>query len=209
MNQTEVETEPYTLMTRATCVVLAFQAAFLVAQLFNEGDSSTAMLGIMAATIVLLTVNRRIGANPQGQHAKGYIAAWRYGVLILLGVITAVAAWDAYIPVNMPNEGLPELIAMLLAAVVALKGAMLGKLKPGGVLGLRLPWTVESRLAWERAHRLMGRILFFGGLACLAAAPFIPFPAAFAGIGGVILAGIIAGAFEGWLAWRNDPERAA
>jgi uncharacterized membrane protein len=96
---------------------------------------------------------------------------------------------------------------MLFAAVIALKGALLGKLKPGGVLGLRLRWTRQSRLAWEQSHRLMGRILFFGGMAVLVVAPFVPAVGIMAGIAGLILVSVTAGMIKSWRVWRSDPER--
>lgn len=102
---------------------------------------------------------------------------------------------------------MPTLIAMLVPAVIALKGAVLGKLKPSGVLGLRLSWTRQSRLAWEKAHRLMGRVLFFGGLICLVAAPFVPFLATLVGIAALVLIGVTAGTIKSWRVWQNDPER--
>ncbi|MGD8809305.1 MAG: SdpI family protein, partial [Gammaproteobacteria bacterium] len=68
-----------------------------------------------------------------------------------------------------------------------IQGALLGDSNPGGVPGLRLPWTCRSRLAWEKAHRLMGRVLFAGGLVGLLSAPFVSFVTVFVGIAGVIV----------------------
>jgi uncharacterized membrane protein len=53
----------------------------------------------------------------------------------------------------------------------------------------------------------MGRILFFGGLIGLVAAPFVPVLATFVGIAALILIGVVAGAFKSWRVWQHDPER--
>jgi uncharacterized membrane protein len=206
MNEAESPPTSFVLLHQATTVVLAFQVVFLLAQMFKDGGNSSSMTGVFAATLVLAAVNRRLSKDPQGRHAGSYIVAWRYAALALLGVITVIVAVDTYAP-DTSLRGVPTLIAMLLPAVIALKGAALGKLKPGGVLGLRLVWTRESRLAWEKAHRLMGRILFFGGLIGLAAAPFVPIPATFTGIAALVLTGVIAGMFTSWRVWQADPER--
>jgi immunity protein, SdpI family len=197
---------PYHQVAQLTVVLLLFQAAFMLGQLFNDAPYSGSMTGMLVATVALAVVNRRLLADSQGRHASGYILAWRYGALLFIAVASALVALRTYAPQAVPN-GTPTVIAMLLSAVIALKGALLGKLKPGGVLGLRLRWTCQSRLAWEKAHRLMGRILFLGGLVGLLAAPFVSFVVIFAGIGSVILIGVTSGAFEGWHVWRNDPER--
>jgi len=206
MSQTDSPSGPFNQLQQATMVVLLFQAVFVLAQLFNDGPHSGAMAGILAATIALSAVNRRLFTESQGRHTTFYVTLWRYGTLTLLGALTVVVALRAYAPEAMPN-GVPTLIAMLVPAVIALKGAALGKLKPSRFIGLRLPWTCQSRLAWEMAHRLMGRILFFGGLIGLGAAPFVPVPAIFVGIGLLVLIGVTAGAIESWRVWRNDPER--
>lgn len=196
----------YSPLVQATTILLLFQAAVLIAQELGDSPHSGSMTGLLAATVVLSVVNRRLATDPQGRHASGYVIAWRYGALAFLGVLSVLIAVRTYAPEVTP-DGTPTMIALLLAALIALKGAMLGKLKPGGVLGLRLPWTCQSRLAWEKAHRLMGRILFFGGLLGVVTAPFVSFVAVFIWVAGVILAGVTAGAIESRRVWKTDPER--
>ena len=206
MNELHHRTDLYDRLMQATTVILIFQAVFLFAQLFNNSQTSGAMTGVLAATLAVSAVNRRLLNDPQGRHASGYVTAWRYGALIFLAAISAIVAIRTYAPQSTPQNA-PTLLAMLLAALIALKGAVLGKLKPGGVLGLRLKWTCQSRLAWEMAHRLMGRVLFFGALTCLVAAPFAPAVPVFAAIGCIVLTSVASGAITARHVWRNDPER--
>jgi uncharacterized membrane protein len=154
----------------------------------------------------LSAINQRLSTTAQAGHAVGYVLAWRYAALLFVAALSVLVAVRTYVPQATPN-GVPTLIGMLFAAVIALKGALLGKLKPGGVLGLRLRWTRQSRLAWEQSHRLMGRILFFGGLAVLVVAPFVPAVGIMAGIAGLILVSVTAGMIKSWRVWRSDPER--
>ncbi len=206
MSTTDSPTASFGLLLQATTVVLLFQAVFMLAQIFDDGRNSSAMTGVFAATVLQLALTRRLSADSQGRHTTFYITLWRYAALTLLAVITLVVVFDTYAPAAVPKE-VPTSIAMLVPAVIALKGAVLGKLKPNGILGLRLRWTRQSRLAWEQAHRLMGRILFFGGLIGLAAAPFVPVLATFAGIAALVLIGITAGAIKSRRVWQSDPER--
>lgn len=206
MNQDNQPPDTFTLLQQATLVLLAFQAVFMLARLFNDSDYSSSMTAILAATLILSVVNQRLAAQSQGAHAAAYITLWRFGALTLLAALTTLVAVRTYLPDAVP-DGAPTLLGMLVAAVIALKGAALGKLKPNRVLGLRLRWTCQSRLAWEQAHRLMGRILFFGGLAVLAAAPFTPPVAILLGLAALVLVSVTAGAIRSRNVWRSDPER--
>jgi uncharacterized membrane protein len=206
MNQAGSPSAPFTVLLQATTVLVLFQAVFVLARLFNDDENSGGMTAILVATVMQFALTRRLSVDPQGRHAGAYVAVWRYAALALLGVLTAMVAFDAYAPAAMPKQ-VPTSVAMLVPAVIALKGAVLGKLKPGGVLGLRTRWTRQSRLAWELAHRLMGRILFVGGLIGVAAAPFIPVLATFAGISALVLIAMTAGTIKSWRVWKSDPER--
>lgn len=208
MNDTQSSSATYRTLQQATSLILVFQAVFLFAQLFNDRPTSSSMVAILAATLALAGANRRLSIDPQGQHATGYLAAWRCGALVLFGALTILVALRTYSPAATPAAA-PNIVAMLLSAFIALKGAVFGKLKPGGVLGLRIPWTCRSRLAWEKAHRLMGRILFFGGLTTLVASPFVSFPVAALTLGALILTAVTAGVVTSWRVWRTDPERVA
>jgi uncharacterized membrane protein len=93
-----------------------------------------------------------------------------------------------------------------LWVVIALKGAAMGKLKPGGAIGLRVRWALNSRLAWERAHRTLGRILFWFGLIGLAVSLVIP-PMVSIGLWyATVLSGVTLALVEARQAWRADPE---
>jgi uncharacterized membrane protein len=205
MNSDNSPAASYSLLGQATTVVVLLQAALILSRIFTDNESSGGMAAILGATLLQFGLTRRLSAEPQGPHATFYVILWRYGALILLGAITLVSAIDTYAP-NADMSRIPPLIALLLSALIALKGAMLGKLKPNRVLGLRLRWTRESRLAWDQAHRLMGRILFFGGLMCLVAAPFAPF-ATFAGLAVLVLISVTSGVIESRRVWQNDPAR--
>jgi len=43
-------------------------------------------------------------------------------------------------------------------------GNMLGKLAPNYLIGIRTPWTLESRNVWRKTHRLGGRLMVLGAL---------------------------------------------
>jgi uncharacterized membrane protein len=86
-------------------------------------------------------------------------------------------------------------------------GAVIGKVKPNSVTGVRVYWTRHSRLAWDRSNRLLGRIWFCGGLVGLVTMPLAHDLSAAMLPAGVSLFGTMAALFESWRVWRSDPDR--
>jgi uncharacterized membrane protein len=94
-----------------------------------------------------------------------------------------------------------------MRSTLALKGAAAGRFKPGGYLGLRVYWTTHSRLAWDRAHRVLGRVLFWGGLVGLATSFVMPWPASIALFFATVTLAVSLALLESWRTWRDDPDR--
>lgn len=122
-------------------------------------------------------------------------------------IITRESPW------SMLHFGLLVLLA-LQAALIAARvvsagpdGALVGKLRPNGVIGLRVPWTLASRLAWDRAHRTLGRALFWIGLAGLASSLSIPPTLSMPLIFAAVVSAVALALIEARSAWRSDPER--
>jgi uncharacterized membrane protein len=91
--------------------------------------------------------------------------------------------------------------------VFAVTGGLIGKLGPNRFAGVRVYWTRHSRLAWDKANRLLGRIYFLGGLAGLACLPFLGARQNFTLLMAVTLGGGAIAIVESWRVWRTDPER--
>ncbi len=84
---------------------------------------------------------------------------------------------------------------------------MMGKVAPNALVGVRTPWSLTSKLAWEKSNRLAGRLFFWGGLVGVFLAPVAPAPL---GMRVLLAAVLLIGAvtvLESWRVWRSDPER--
>ncbi|WKB51780.1 SdpI family protein [Eleftheria terrae] len=86
-------------------------------------------------------------------------------------------------------------------------GVVIGQARPQGRVGLHVHWTRHSRPAWEQAHRVLGQVCFLGGLAGVLLTPLLDPATGFALLPGLHLAGLAASLYEGWRAWRRDPQR--
>jgi uncharacterized membrane protein len=69
-----------------------------------------------------------------------------------------------------------DLVAVVLAGcgvLFAVLGNVMGRLEPNYIVGIRLPWTLESERVWKKTHRFAGRLWFLGGCA-IVFAPMLP-----------------------------------
>jgi uncharacterized membrane protein len=94
-----------------------------------------------------------------------------------------------------------------LAALFLLIGAVLGRVGPNPIAGVRTPWSYKSRLAWDRSNRLAGRLFFLIGFVGLAAAPVAPQPLGYQVLIGAVLVAALLSVIESWRVWRADPDR--
>jgi uncharacterized membrane protein len=199
---------PWSLLHFGLLVLLALQAALIAARVSSGGADALlgAPLGVMAATLVLAASNRRLAADLHVGASTGWLVALRSVTALVLVAATGALIFDRYLSETAPDE-FARGVCALLWLVLTIKGALVGKLKPNGVIGLRVPWTLESRLAWDKAHRTLGRALFWVGLAGLASSLSIPPTLSMTLIiAAVVSAGTLA-LIEARSAWRSDPER--
>lgn len=128
--------------------------------------------------------------------AQGVLLLSFFLVTVLFGVLALSANGD-----GLPKGALMAGLGIIFTAV----GAFLGRVGPNPFVGVRTPWTYKSRLAWERSNRLAGRLFFFGGLAAVVAAPFVPQEAGLT----ILVCGVVVATLwsvvESWRVWRTDP----
>ena len=168
-------------------------------------------MGVLAAVSLLINVAIRLGAGGRpGAAGIQRTTSMTRTLLIAVGaLVTALLASLAFAPGGgIGQQRLSLTIAWLVVVVI---GAFVGKAAPNAFVGVRVYWTLRSRLAWDKANRLLGRILFLGGLIGLLAMPFVELGRGMSlvlvwfmivGLGGGVLAIV-----ESWRVWRTDPER--
>ncbi|MGH1560523.1 SdpI family protein [Caulobacter segnis] len=140
-------------------------------------------------------------AHGPGRAGQGQALFVAQLVLALIALLNASLTWSLF---DQPG---PRFGMALVSAVVGVVGAVLGKTSPNGLIGVRTPWTSGSRLAWDKANRLAGRLFFWGGLAGMLAAPFAPQPIGFQAVYFGVLAIAAIAVFESWRVWLIDPDR--
>ncbi|MFZ5481083.1 MAG: SdpI family protein [Myxococcota bacterium] len=94
----------------------------------------------------------------------------------------------------------------LTGVLLAVLGGLMGKLRPNWFVGIRTPWTLTSKRAWIRTHRVGGWGMIALGVAICAAGAWSS-----AAAYGVMLAGTlvytVAILAYSYAVWRDDPDR--
>jgi uncharacterized membrane protein len=207
---TEKAGHEFDLLVKAGIVLIALQFAIFAKMFADLGfDRASDNFPILVmVTALFVAKQRQLFAHPPNRGAARWIFASRATVLSLLTLGTLAIGFNRLVPDAAPPPDLTvRSLFLMMWAIIALKGAAMGKLKPGSAMGLCVSWTKQSRLAWDKGHRTLGRVFFWGGLIGLSTSLIIaPLASMAMWISTVALAVALA-LFESWRTWRIDPDR--
>ena len=167
-------------------------------------------IAVLAGATLLINLMLRLKLFTGGMGDSRRINAVARGLIVAVGVlVTGLLTSLAFAHgAGFGQQRLPLTFTWLMFVII---GAFVGKAAPNAFVGVHVYWTLRSRLAWDKANRLLGRIFFFGGLIGVLAMPFVDLGHDFALVMGWLL--IVAGGggavaiIESWRVWRTDPER--
>ncbi|MBU1324901.1 MAG: SdpI family protein [Alphaproteobacteria bacterium] len=172
---------------------------------FGTRETVALMLGILAFVTAALGLGLGLAARGDADPARA--RSLRAGQLLIVVATTAIAV----LATSASLAGLTTVAAEApmagLGLLLLLVGAVVGRVGPNPIAGVRTPWALKSRLAWDRSNRLAGRLFALIGLSALIAAPFAPQPLAFQIVIGAVLLAAVAAVFESWRVWDRDPDR--
>ncbi|PHR93803.1 MAG: hypothetical protein COA69_04015 [Robiginitomaculum sp.] len=142
-------------------------------------------------------------------NARPYNFVWGLCMVLFVAVqfyiaylysILGTGATAPEIPVNFLVIGLSVFFIIL--------GNIMGKLRRNFLFGVRTPWTLSSDLAWDKTHRLMGRMMVATGVAGLACAVFLPPPQiGIYAVIGLVLATTAYAFIYSYRVWKSDPDK--
>lgn len=104
--------------------------------------------------------------------------------------------------------GYPINIGLLAAPAVGLMfivmGNYMGKIRRNYMFGVRTPWTLASDLAWNKTHRITGKLFVISGLLTIVASLWSPVVAFFTMMA-TILGTVVFAMIYSYLVWKRDP----
>jgi uncharacterized membrane protein len=130
-----------------------------------------------------------------------------YMAVRLLLLLFQAATYAMMLAVARGYELNVSTIAVLMAgALLVVLGNFMGKIRPNWFFGIRTPWTLSSKLSWDRTHRLGGWVFVIGGV-CVMASVAAP-PRLTVGICVAVIMGMVVALFTySYFVWRADPEK--
>jgi uncharacterized membrane protein len=172
---------------RISAIVLVFQVALAIYGLWTVGPDqqvpvhwgfdgepdgwATALVGfamlplITAGIVALFAVVPRI--EPRRRNLERSAHAYRTtasAVVVFLGVAQAVVVLASL------GDTLPmvAIVGLGIGVLFIVMGNVLTTVRSNFLFGVRTPWTLSSDLAWDRTHRLVGRLFVLAGLTLVA-----------------------------------------
>jgi uncharacterized membrane protein len=129
-----------------------------------------------AVTIVFISIVALIDPRVRKQDAEtraGSLRVFRGVRLALSLFLTALSLTTLGIAIGMPLD-VSRIICAGMALLFLVLGNLMGKIRPNYFLGVRTPWTLESREVWQKTHRLAGKLMVGGSAVMLAGALLLP-----------------------------------
>ncbi len=104
------------------------------------------------------------GRDNYEQFAQAY-AALRLAIVLFLAAVyglmqAASRGYSLSMAADVGNVGLGALLVVV--------GNLLAKVRPNWFIGLRTPWTLSSKTAWDKTHRLAAWLFVIAGLLVIA-----------------------------------------
>lgn len=122
------------------------------------------------------------------------------GTLFFMAVLHVGAVLNAVgYPVNIGLLAAPAMGIMFIVI-----GNYMGKIRRNYMFGVRTPWTLASELAWNKTHRVTGKLFVVSGLLVVVAS-FWSSILAFYTMMGTILGTVLFAMVYSYLIWKSDP----
>lgn len=121
-------------------------------------------------------------------------------LMVGLQVMLVLAGVGIDVPVALAVGGGVGLLFMVL-------GNVMTTVRSNFMFGVRTPWTLSSELAWDRTHRLVGRLFVAGGVAMVLASLIGSTQLLVALILGFVVVVLVVAFAYSYRVWRDDPDR--
>jgi uncharacterized membrane protein len=151
--------------------------------------------------LLLLALPRIDPGRANYSQFGGVYTVVRSGVLAVLAgvyalIIASTHGWR-------PNVSL--VVSVLVGVLCIVMGFTMGKVRPNWFMGVRTPWTLSSKRAWIKTHRLAGWLLLVLGLVLIGTGLLN------AALVTVLIWGTVAETailvLYSYLVWRSDPDK--
>lgn len=156
----------------------------------------------VALYLVLRFLPRLDPARENYTSFAGVYSTLRLTLLVMLALIDLAIL----LPLVGVQVNQAAAIRLLVGGLFIVLGAMMGKIRPNWFVGIRTPWTLDSKESWVKTHRVGGWVFILAGLVFIASLPLPSTPALVISFGALAV-GLVWIIVYSYLAWRKDSVR--
>jgi uncharacterized membrane protein len=156
----------------------------------------------MGIYILMLLIPRFDPGRTNYPRFLGAYTTIRYAILVFLALIYGVI----HMSIRGHQIAVGTVVPALVGGLLIVMGNVMGKIRPNWFVGVRTPWTLSSKTAWVKTHRLAGWLFILTGLMLLGVSIFQPHWGEELIVGSVIAIVLTTGIYS-YLIWRHDPEK--
>jgi uncharacterized membrane protein len=132
----------------------------------------------------------------------GPFATLRLALTVVMAAIyTLIILW-----VRGTRVSIEVWVPLIVGALFVVVGNLLGKVRPNWFVGIRTPWTLSSKRAWDRTHRAGGWLFILMGVLLMLCAALRAEWAVWTMVV-VSLAGVIGLFVYSYVLWSRDPDK--
>lgn len=99
--------------------------------------------------------------DPKSSNISSKIQLLIYWIIPFISCLSMISIYGASLGYSMMSGILAQIFMGVVMIVI---GNYLPKTRRNYIIGIRLPWTLESDENWSKTHRLAGKIWVLGGL---------------------------------------------
>jgi len=169
------------------------------------GGKFEALLGIPLVTLVvyllMLFLPRVDPGKPNYERFLSTYTVIRCVIVVFMCFVYGMLLLTAYGYAVSVSTVVPLAVGGLFIVL----GNLMGKIRPNWFVGIRTPWTLSSKLSWNKTHRVGGWLFILMGLA-IAGSGLIGNRWAFIGMGVIVVASLIWMIVYSYLVWKDDPD---
>ncbi len=162
----------------------------------------TPLIGL--AVVGLLAIVPRI--EPRRMNLQRSADAYRTVAIALVLLVVVI-----HLAVVLAAVGTPVPMGLLVGASVGVLfviiGNVLGTVRSNFMFGVRTPWTLSSDRAWDRTHRLVGRLFVAAGLLLIPLAVTGQMALVVVVMLVFVVAILVTAVAYSYRVWRDDPDR--
>jgi uncharacterized membrane protein len=144
-------------------------------------------------------------ADPGGANYRNFAKAYnsiRLGLVLFLAVLYAAAVAAAF----GRQIDITQIAFLGTAVLFVILGNVMGKIRPNWFVGVRTPWTLSSKMSWDKTHRLAGGLFMVMG-ALFVVVAFVHSTWAYVGMLVIDLTCVGWMIAYSYLVYRRDPNR--